>query len=275
VLHIYASLAEQERKLISERSKATAAALKRKGRKLGLAGQSKTYRRRFLLLSAAARRKATMARAEACRVHVEWALSQPGRWARPISCTAAAKLLNERCLLSPRGADWTRDSLAIMACRLGLRQRQSPVPLRVLQARVGEVLKHHPDITTKQLRQRLTAEYRLSPRRAGVLVRSYRQATAGRSRMQKLIGWPVDRHTAARLRIAAIWRRHPKFTARQVTKRVRDQLGPEHTVAVEWVSSILKDCWRGCTKHSPKWQGCGRRLYYRREPRISGSAKRG
>src|ERR1700722_5445057 len=35
-LHIYASLAEQERKLISERCKAVAATLKRKGKKYGL-----------------------------------------------------------------------------------------------------------------------------------------------------------------------------------------------------------------------------------------------
>src|SRR6202044_1791056 len=35
-LHIYASLAEQERKMISERVKASAAVLKRKGKKLGV-----------------------------------------------------------------------------------------------------------------------------------------------------------------------------------------------------------------------------------------------
>jgi DNA invertase Pin-like site-specific DNA recombinase len=275
VLHIYASLAEQERKLISERSKATAAALKRKGRKLGLAGKSKTFRRRFYLLSAVARRKATMARAEACRVQIEWALSQSGRWGRPISYAAAAKMLKERRFQTPRGNDWTRDSLATMASRLGLRDRRSPVPLRVLQARVREILKQHPGITLEQMRQRVRADYPLSRPRAGVLLRSCRQAAAGCNRMQRLIGWRVDRHTAARLRIAALWLRHPEFTAMQVTKQVREDLRPEHTVHARWVEGVLKDCWRGCTKHSPKWQGCGRRLYYRREPRISGSAKWG
>src|SRR5580692_11271829 len=40
-LHIYASLAEQERKMISERAKAAAAVAKRKGKKFGLQLRSK------------------------------------------------------------------------------------------------------------------------------------------------------------------------------------------------------------------------------------------
>src|SRR5215469_7471508 len=44
-LHIYASLAEQERKMISERIKAAASVAKRKGRKFGMAVLSKTQRR--------------------------------------------------------------------------------------------------------------------------------------------------------------------------------------------------------------------------------------
>src|ERR1700722_9546867 len=46
VLHIYASLAEQERKLISEHCKAAALVLKAKGYKFGLARRSKAFRRR-------------------------------------------------------------------------------------------------------------------------------------------------------------------------------------------------------------------------------------
>src|SRR6516164_10852016 len=45
-LHIYASLAEQERKMISERCRAAHAAARRKGRKFGMALLSKTKRRR-------------------------------------------------------------------------------------------------------------------------------------------------------------------------------------------------------------------------------------
>ena len=44
VLHIYASLAEQERKMISERIKAAKAVAKRKGQKFGLALRSKAER---------------------------------------------------------------------------------------------------------------------------------------------------------------------------------------------------------------------------------------
>jgi DNA invertase Pin-like site-specific DNA recombinase len=42
MLHIYASLAEKERALISERTKAALAAAKRSGRKLGTAGSVET-----------------------------------------------------------------------------------------------------------------------------------------------------------------------------------------------------------------------------------------
>jgi DNA invertase Pin-like site-specific DNA recombinase len=45
LLHIYASLAEKERALISERTKAALAAAKRNGRKLGTAGSVETAAR--------------------------------------------------------------------------------------------------------------------------------------------------------------------------------------------------------------------------------------
>src|ERR1017187_9815276 len=66
-LHIYASLAEQERKIISERSKAAAAAAKRKGKKFGLARCSKARRRTVIAMGHAALRKAEIERAEAYR----------------------------------------------------------------------------------------------------------------------------------------------------------------------------------------------------------------
>jgi DNA invertase Pin-like site-specific DNA recombinase len=105
-LHIYASLAEQERKLRSDRNRAAAAAQKRKGRKFGLALRSIAYRRQFQLLGLAALRQAAKERAEAYRVHIEWALSQPGIWDRPITFHAAAEKLNERHLSSPMGGRW-------------------------------------------------------------------------------------------------------------------------------------------------------------------------
>lgn len=50
-LHIYASLAEQERKLISERNKVAAAVLKRKGKKLGVLRFSVARRRQIQALA--------------------------------------------------------------------------------------------------------------------------------------------------------------------------------------------------------------------------------
>ena len=53
-LHIYASLAEQEWEMISERIKAANAAAKRNGQKFGLRLRSKGGRRRFVALGVAA-----------------------------------------------------------------------------------------------------------------------------------------------------------------------------------------------------------------------------
>jgi DNA invertase Pin-like site-specific DNA recombinase len=53
-LHIYASLAEQERKMISERLKAALAIAKRKGKRFGLAVRSKAWQRRVSALGRAA-----------------------------------------------------------------------------------------------------------------------------------------------------------------------------------------------------------------------------
>jgi DNA invertase Pin-like site-specific DNA recombinase len=94
-LHIYASLAEAERRMISERTKA---GLARSKKSLGLRNstkRSKAFRRRLRVRSNSALRKAAMERAEAYRVHLEWALSRLDRWGNPISFSGAATKLNE------------------------------------------------------------------------------------------------------------------------------------------------------------------------------------
>jgi DNA invertase Pin-like site-specific DNA recombinase len=93
-LHIWASLAEQERKMISERTKAGLAAAKASGKKLGQAARSKAHQRRVSALGNASIKKAAIERAEAHRLHVEWALRQPGIRGRPISLRLAAEKLN-------------------------------------------------------------------------------------------------------------------------------------------------------------------------------------
>jgi DNA invertase Pin-like site-specific DNA recombinase len=103
VLHIYASLAEQERKLISQRCRAAVAVAKSKGQKFGLELHSKAWRRRVTALAHAALGRAADERAEAYRLQIEWAFRQPGANGRPISFRAAANKLNERNIESSTG----------------------------------------------------------------------------------------------------------------------------------------------------------------------------
>jgi DNA invertase Pin-like site-specific DNA recombinase len=116
-LHIYASLAQQERKVISER---TRAALSRSQKKLGMAARSRADQLRIAALARAGMRQIAMREAEDYRVHVEWALRQPGYRGRPISVVAAAALLNERQIPTPRGGRWWGETVMRMGQRLGL-----------------------------------------------------------------------------------------------------------------------------------------------------------
>src|SRR4029077_18196308 len=107
ILHIWASLAEQERKMISERLRAAFAIAKARGVKHGFAGRPKAHQRRASALGMAAKQRAAMERAEAYRPYIEWALRQPGIRTRPISLSAAARRLNDRGIASPLGGHWS------------------------------------------------------------------------------------------------------------------------------------------------------------------------
>ena len=256
-LHIYASLAEQERKMISERTKA---GLARSKNKLGLRNpmiRSKAFRRRLRILATAALRKAAMERAEAYRVHIEWALSHSGRCGRLISFNAAAQKLNERQLQSPMGGRWSSINVANLACRLGLRDRPARVPREVLQARVPAIWKQHPEFTARQVMEELGPESPLRIGRAWVLLRNCREAAAKHSPAQRRTGWQLDRRTAARIRISAIWQRHPEFTAKQAIRN----LGHKHSMRVPWVQKILRECWRTSVRHTAEQRRIGRRRY--------------
>jgi DNA invertase Pin-like site-specific DNA recombinase len=257
VLHIYASLAEQERRMISERIKA---ALARSKKPLGMHARnhrSKAFRRRFNALAAAAVRKAAMERAEAYRVYIEWALRQPGKNGRPILPSKAADKLNERQIEPPMGSCWRSDNVRRMGRRLGLYHPRVGVPREVLRARVCAVWKEHPDYTAVDVIKRLGPEYAISRRRIYKVLSDRWLALARRSPTYKQMGWRLDRHTVARVRICAIWRRHPEFTAKRVVKYLR----PKHSLRVPWVSKIMKECWRASAKHSPHQWRRGRRLY--------------
>ena len=150
-LHIYASLAEQERKMISERCKAAAATLKRRGQKFGLAIRPKAEQRRVSALGRASLTKAADERAEACRPYIEWAFRQPGMWGRPISRRAAANALNARNIQSPMGGTWCGEQILRMACRLGLNPAPARIPPKVAHAMVLGIWKRHPDYSASQV----------------------------------------------------------------------------------------------------------------------------
>jgi len=250
VLHIYASLAEQERKMISERIKAAKAVAKRKGQKFGLALRPKAERRRVSLLGRAAWAKAAMERAEAYRLHVEWALRQPGMNGRPITFCAAARMLNERNIESPMGGRWQGTQLQRMAPRLGLDHPKGSLSREVARARVQAIWKQHPELTGKQVIASLGLKHRrlLGIYRARQLLRECRVAAAKRSPLHKKVGWWLDSRTTKRIRISAICKKHPKYTAKQVLKI----LGPEHSVRITWVNQVMNECWQALGRDGPR-----------------------
>ena len=70
-------------------------------------------------------------------------------------------------------------------------------------------------------------------------MRALRAAAAQRSAVHRQVGWPLDRCTGARIRIGAVWKAHPQFTAQQIIHR----LGPGPFLTVPGVQKILRECW--------------------------------
>jgi DNA invertase Pin-like site-specific DNA recombinase len=96
VLHIYASLAEQERKMISE---CTKAGLARSKKKLGFARRSKAYQRRIGALGVAAIHKAAKERAGGLsRAHRVGAATAGLAWEPHVGphCVCQAQLAQDR-----------------------------------------------------------------------------------------------------------------------------------------------------------------------------------
>lgn len=241
-LHIYASLAEQERKMISERIKAAKAVAKRRGQKSGLALRSKGERRRVIALGIAACQKAADERAEAYRLHIEWALRQPGLNGRPIAFTAAATKLNERNIESPMGGLWAGSALQRMAHRLQLGHPTATLRSNVARDRVQALWKRQPELTGTQVIERLGLkdQHLLGIYRARNLLRECRLAAAKRSPEHTNVGWWLDNRTAERIRISGICNRHPEYTAQQVLKCVASA----HPITLRWVNKVMNQCWQ-------------------------------
>jgi hypothetical protein len=241
VLHIYASLAEQERKMISERLKAAFAERKKRGWKRGLAARPKAERRRVIELGRLATIKAAVERAEACRIHIEWALRQPGRNGKPITFTGAARELNGRNIASPMGGRWWGVGLQRMSARLGISHPIGCRSAKVARERVHALWKADPEITARALRERMGPRS-MSLERCANLLRECRRAPAEQSIVHKRIGWFIDSRTRARVHICAIWERDPRLTARQVLNKVSPRF-PHATL--RWVRTVLGQCRSG------------------------------
>ncbi len=240
-LHIYASLAEQERKLISERSKAAFARAKARNIKLGMNSplkRSKVFRQRMYRLANIAKRRAAVERAEAYRAHVEWALRQPGRYGRPMSPSGAARALNERGVPTPRNGQWSDAGIRDIIGRLGLpAPAKIRVPWEIAQARAREELVRHPDMSVSDLMKAMRLLAPIGDMRAFEVVKKFRRSVARRCITHRRAGWRLDRRTATRVRIGEIWKQNRDYTARQVVAA----LGPVgHPVSESWVREILR-----------------------------------
>lgn len=258
-LHISALLAEQERKMISERIKAAHAAAKRKGRKFGMALFSKTERRRVSAMGSAALIRLAAERAEAYRLHIEWAFRQPGMYGRPISRRAAAKKLNERNIPCAMGGRWTGKQLLRMANRIGLNPPPARLPGEVSRACVHAIWRQHPDATARQVKESLGPQLPLREELVSRLLRKYRWATLKHDPALKRMVRPYyGRWTPTRVLISKIWKRHPEYTGKQVVQA----LGPGHSVTVKWVQRVLHDCWCVSAKPDPEQRRIGRRVYW-------------
>ena len=248
VLHIYASLAEQERKMISERIKAALAIAKEKGRKFGFQIRSKRAQQRFIALGRAAVQKGTMERAEARRVHIEWAFRQPSLHgvSRPISYTAAADILNERHVESVSGGRWSGSALIRTARRLGLFHPPGIVPQDVIRARVRKLWKENPEITAKQLRATAGLDHPMGFDNSYRFLKECRAAAADRSALHRARNWKIDHLTYTRIHISEILRGHLKFTVYQVMKKLR----PGRVRKAKWVQQVMNECRNGSVRRN-------------------------
>ena len=266
-LHIYASIVQQERKMIGERVRAAAQIAKRRGRKFGLQLRSKSWQRRVSALGRAALRREALVRAQAYRVYVEWALGQLGPNGRPISFRAAAIKLNERHIDTPLGGRWRGHQVQRMARRLGLDHPVAYLTDKLARARVRALWQARPDIMGTEVVALVsqTTPRRFDIRRAWALLQEFRRDAARRSRVHTKAGWTLDRRTTTRIRIGEMWKRRPQLTARQMIHELRPAV--PSFVRVKWVQKIMHDCGCAFAAAGPERSRVGRRtLNPRRHP---------
>ena len=256
-LHIYASIAQQERKMISERVRAAALIAKSQGRKFGLQLRPKSWQRKVSALGRAALVQEANDRAQAYRMYIEWALKQPGRDGLLISFRGAAIRLNERNIETPLGGTWRGHHIQRMARRLGIDHPLARMPIAMARARVRALYKLKPTVKVDQLVSTMGTAHPLWDRRAYALLKECHRDAAKRSPVHQRVGWPLDHKTANRIRIAELWKRHPELTGRQMIKKL--ELWRE--VPLKWVQRIMNDCWKAYAKPTGKRRRAGRTFY--------------
>src|SRR5262249_27183549 len=153
---------------------------------------------------------------------------------------------------------WRGGQLMMMARRLRLTHPLGHLPRVDARAHVQALWKAHPHYTVKQLIATSGRGNPPGPPPGERLVPALRAAAANRSAVRQEVGWPLDHRTVARIRIGALWKRHPQFTARQVIQA----LGPGPFMTIPWVQRILRQCWRAFPRHSHAEWLIGRRRYH-------------
>jgi DNA invertase Pin-like site-specific DNA recombinase len=113
MLHLYAALAEKERALISERTKAALQAAKARGVRLGNPMGAAHLQGRYQLAAIQAVKRNASERAQALRGVIH-AIRSDG----VVSANAIAVELNRREIATPRGGKWTARSVLNVTARL-------------------------------------------------------------------------------------------------------------------------------------------------------------
>jgi DNA invertase Pin-like site-specific DNA recombinase len=115
ILHLYAALAEKERALISERTRAGLRSAKKRGQKLGMRAKPKAAVKAIQKAGAEANEAKARAWAKASQWAIESVLKESGNY------RDAALLLNQRGIPTATGGAWYVGSVQRIAKRLGLR----------------------------------------------------------------------------------------------------------------------------------------------------------
>jgi hypothetical protein len=143
------------------------------------------------------------------------------------------------------------------------------LPTEMARAKVLALWKQHPELSAPRVIATLGLTHYLGNKRAWALLRECRATAASHSLVHRRVGWHLDCWTAARVRVSAIWKQHPEFSAKQVLKR----LGPKYPVRLKWVQQVTHQCTWASVKPSAKRWRIGRRFCRGWRDRPSGDSK--